>query len=68
MPDVIRTLAREGDLKVRIDPNVDLESLPGVTIRLTNLTALEALETVLRSNQLLLVKRAGTNLVGITTK
>jgi len=68
MPDVVRTLARQGDLKVRLDPNVDLESLPGLTIRLTNLTALEALETILKNNGLVLVNRAGTNLVGITTK
>ena len=37
-------------------------------IRLENMTALDVLETVLKSNRLVLVKHAGTNLVGITTK
>ena len=68
VPDVIRVLARQADLKVRIDPKVELESLPPVTIRLENMTALDVLETILKSNRLVLVKHAGTNLVGITTK
>jgi len=68
LPDVIRTLARQADLRVRIDPKVEMESLPPVTIRLENMTALGVLETILKSNRLVLVKHAGTNLVGITTK
>ena len=68
LPDVIRILARQADLIVRIDPKVAVESLPPVTIRLENMTALGVLETVLKSNGLVLVKHTGTNLVGITTK
>jgi hypothetical protein len=68
VPDVIRVLARQADLKVRIDPKVNVESLPPVTIRLENMSALDVLETVLKNNRLVLVKHAGTNLVGITTK
>ena len=47
---------------------MNLESLPRVTIRLENMTALDVLETILKSNRLVLVKHAGTNLVGITKK
>ena len=68
LPDVIRALARQADLRVRIDPKVEMESLPRVTIRLENMTALDVLETILKSNRLVLVKHAGTNLVGITMK
>jgi hypothetical protein len=68
VPDVIRVLAREADLRVRIDPNLKMELLAPVTIRLENMTALDALETILKRNRLVLVKHAGTNLVGITTK
>jgi hypothetical protein len=68
VPDVIRVLGRQADLKVRIDPDVKLESLPPVTIRLENMTALDVLKTVLKSNGLVLVNHAGTNLVGIATK
>jgi len=32
------------------------------------MTALDILETILKSNHLVLVKHAGTNLIGITTK
>jgi hypothetical protein len=68
VPDVIQILARQADLRVRIDPKVNMESLPPVTFRLENMTALDVLETVLKSNGLVLVKHTGTNLVGITTK
>jgi hypothetical protein len=68
VPDVIRVLARQADLQVQIDPKVKVEWLPPVTIRLENVTALDVLETILKSNRLGLVKHAGTNLVGITTK
>jgi len=37
-------------------------------IRLENVTAPDVLATILKSNRLVLVKHAGTNLVGITTK
>jgi hypothetical protein len=46
----------------------EIESLPPVTIRLQNITALDVLETVLKSNGLVLVKHAGTNLIEITAK
>jgi len=68
VPDVIRVLARQAELEVHIDPKVNVESLPPVTVRLENMTALDVLETILKSNRLVLVKHAGTNLVGITTK
>jgi len=68
VPDVIRILARQADLKVQINPKVDVESLPPVTLRLENMTALDVLEAILKSNRLALVKHSGTNLVGITTK
>ena len=68
LPDVIRVLARQADLKLQIDPKVKVESLPPVSIRLENVTAPDVLETILKSNRLVLVRHAGTNLVGITTK
>jgi hypothetical protein len=66
--DAIRLLARQVDLQLQIDPKVKLESMPPVTIRLENVTALDVLQIVLKSNGLVLVKHARTNLVGITTK
>jgi hypothetical protein len=65
--EVIRALAKQADLRVRINPEVDVELLPSVTFRLENMTALDVLESVLRSNGLVLVKHPGTNLLGITT-
>ncbi len=66
LPDVIEVLARQTELHVQVDPSVKLASLPPVTIRLTNMTALDVLEAILKSNRLVLVKHPGTNCVGIT--
>jgi hypothetical protein len=67
--DVIRVLANLADVRLQIDPwaRVKIASRPPVTICLENITALDALETILNRNRLVLVK-AGTNLVGITTR
>jgi len=68
VPDVIEILARTAGVRVEMDPAVGRRSFPPVTLRLENVTALGALEAVLNSNRLVLVKHPGTNLVGITTK
>ena len=66
--DVIRVLARQADLEAQIDPRVLTQLFPAVTIRLENVTAQDVLQAVLANNNLILVKHAKTNLVGITTK
>jgi hypothetical protein len=68
VPDVIEVLAKCAGLRVEIDPKVAMQSLPPVTTRLENVTAIGALETVLERNGLALVKHPGTNLVGVTKK
>src|ERR1043166_9337301 len=68
VPDVIEALAKCAGLRIEIDPKVAMQSLPPVTTRLENVTAMGALETVLERNGLALVKHPGTNLVGVTKK
>jgi len=68
VPDVIEALTKCAGLRVEIDPKVAMQSLPPVTTRLENVTAIGALETVLERNGLVLVKHPGTNLVGVTKK
>jgi hypothetical protein len=72
--DIIKTLARQADFNVVIDPKVTAPmpdgrpKYPPVSLRLENVTARDVLEVVLNNNNLVLVKHAGTNLIGITTK
>src|SRR2546429_2237026 len=66
--DVIRILAKQADLEAHIDPGVLTQSFPAVSLRLENVTAQDVLQAVLANNNLILVKHAKTNLVGITTK
>ena len=66
--DVIRILAKQADLQVQIEPNVLKQSFPAVSLRLENVTAQDILQAVLANNNLILVKHARTNLVGITWK
>ena len=66
--DVIETLAGYAGVRAQIDTALDLRSYPPVTRCLENITALGALEAILKSNWLVLVRQPGTNLVGITTR
>ncbi|HXT40837.1 MAG TPA: DUF4974 domain-containing protein [Candidatus Angelobacter sp.] len=66
--DVIRTLARQANLQVQIDPKVLKQSFAPVRTYLENVTAEDVLKAILANNNLVLVKHPGTNIVGITWK
>ncbi len=64
--DVIRFLAAQGELKIEIDPRITSGSPPRVSVNLTNVTAQQALEFVLKQENLLLVPDPNTNIARIT--
>ena len=65
---VLKTLARQADMNIAFDPNVNWGSSPPVSLRLENVTAEDVLKAVLNNCNLTMTRQPGTNLVGITTK
>ena len=69
LADAIRSMARQMQLSVQVDPAADLVvNQAWVTGRYTNRTMLAVLESVLQSNRLQLVKVPGTNVAGVTRR
>ncbi len=71
--DAVRNLARQAELNYIIDPRVPgsgigagmLARQPNINVRLENVTALEALDYLLRSNNLVLIDNPATTIVRI---
>ena len=73
LTDAVRNLARQAELNYILDPRVPGSGIgagatarpPNITVRLENMTALEALDYLLRSNNLVMIANPATTIARI---
>ena len=73
LTDAVRNLARQAELTYILDPRVPGSGIgagatarpPNITVRLENMTALEALDYLLRSNNLVMIANPATTIARI---